>query len=555
MSAMERLCERAMALQFRRVQGFVLEPRDERWLAEHRDMCPDCAAESQALALIEEDGSASPAEPLDDIARRRFIDDVLRKAETVERTTREQEASDGMRFSKIARLAVAAAAAAVFVVAATFWLPGSLSDAVVSHKAPAAQSAESSSTSLPDLSVPRFLVLSGDVRIEGRPAAVGGALKNGQRIETQGGSAVVAMSDGIFVDLRPSTRLSIDRPMSDAIEIVLEAGAVLSSVDPSRKAPMLSVVTPHGRVTVTGTIFGVEVGDDDSFVRVARGKVEIDSVASVAAVLPAGSGKAMVSGVVRDLSAEERQGMIRRDDLFSLLDTEAKGAVDISSVPLGAEVLVDGSSVGTTPLVVSLRAGHRDLSLSVDGEPIVRELMDIEVGSRFERVFDLSAGDTADVASEARETQRRVAPVVAPSVASSRKTFVSPTAEQLLYEAQSLRAAGQYRASAQVYRRIVERHTAEEAATSALVSLGTIELEKLSESSAALSRFELYLSRTGRRGPLAQEALYGRARALRALGRVGEERAALEELVESYGRSLYSKAARARLVELNAESK
>jgi outer membrane protein assembly factor BamD (BamD/ComL family) len=118
-----------------------------------------------------------------------------------------------------------------------------------------------------------------------------------------------------------------------------------------------------------------------------------------------------------------------------------------------------------------------------------------------------------------------------------------------------LRASGQFRASAQVYRRIVERHAATEAAASALVSLGTIELEKLGEPASALSRFDLYLSRTGRRGPLAQEALYGRARALRALGRVAQEGAALEELVQSYGRSLYSKAARARLAQLNTESK
>jgi hypothetical protein len=341
--------------------------------------------------------------------------------------------------------------------------------------------------------------------------------------------------------------------MGAAFEVVLDAGKLLISVNSSRAGPMVSVVTPHGRATVTGTIFSVEVANEDTIVNVARGKVEVDSMDAVAVVLPAGLSRTMVSGSGKKLPAEELQAMSRRDELFELLDTQGQGVVDISSVPLGAKVTVDGSPVGSTPVVVALRPGNRDVSLRVEGEPVVRELMDIEAGTRLERVFDLSYGDTA---TNAKSGNPLPSPAERLVPSSRRKSQIPrPTAEQLLFEAQSLRGAQQFQSAARVYQRILEEYPSNEITTSALVSLGTIELEKLGRPTSALGRFNLYLNRTDRSGALTPEALHGKARALRNLNRTEEEREVLETLVSSFGRSLYSQAAKARLKQLETESK
>lgn len=553
MNARGHSCERALELELKLAAATRLSRGDELWLAEHRANCESCALESEALLLLEQDTSASPAEPLDDIARRRFIDDVLYQAEVESSGTSVSEETGRRSWTGTVRFMAAVAAVAAFVVIATRWLPSAQPQEAQSIGPQAASSvARYDAIQSLDPGAPQFLLLSGDVRVEGRQAAVGLGLRNGQRIETQSGSAVVAIGDGIFIELSPATRASIDYPLTDAVEIVLETGAVLSSVDPFKRGPKLSIVTPHGRVTVTGTIFSVEVGDDDSFVRVARGKVEIDSADSVAALLPAGRGKAMLSGADRELPAEERQGMTRREQLFGLLDRNAEGVVDISSVPLGAEVAIDGTAIGATPVIASLRFGPRDLSLRVHGENVVRELLDIAPGAKVERVFDLSFEDT----TAAVEPE----PVRRPSTVRFEKTVPeqgpSPvSAEQLLFEAQALRVSRQWRAAAQIYERIVAQYPSSESALSALVSLGTIELEKLSEPRSALKRFNLYLARGGQGGPLAQEALYGKAKALRSLGLPAEEKEALTQLVEQFSRSLYSQEARARLAVLEMESK
>jgi TolA-binding protein len=76
------------------------------------------------------------------------------------------------------------------------------------------------------------------------------------------------------------------------------------------------------------------------------------------------------------------------------------------------------------------------------------------------------------------------------------------------------------------------------------VLLGRLFLEELNQPSAALLQFDAYLERPGENRP---EALLGRARALRALGRTQEEVEALRTLVDGYPGSLYVAPAQKRL--------
>jgi hypothetical protein len=85
-------------------------------------------------------------------------------------------------------------------------------------------------------------------------------------------------------------------------------------------------------------------------------------------------------------------------------------------------------------------------------------------------------------------------------------------------------------------------------ATLSLVSLGGLLLHNGSPA-AALAQFDRYLGVAGPR-PLAVEALYGRGRALRALGRAGDEAQTWRRLLREHPGSPYAEHARRRLAEL-----
>jgi outer membrane protein assembly factor BamD (BamD/ComL family) len=79
--------------------------------------------------------------------------------------------------------------------------------------------------------------------------------------------------------------------------------------------------------------------------------------------------------------------------------------------------------------------------------------------------------------------------------------------------------------------------------------VGTVLLARLQldggESEAALAGFEAYLE--SGHGALREQAMVGRAQALRKLGHRDEERAAVRELLRAYPDSPYARLARERL--------
>jgi TolA-binding protein len=66
------------------------------------------------------------------------------------------------------------------------------------------------------------------------------------------------------------------------------------------------------------------------------------------------------------------------------------------------------------------------------------------------------------------------------------------------------------------------------------------------QASGALSQFDRYLARRSQ-GPLAQEALFGKASALSRLGRLEEERRTWETLLARFPTSIYRDRAHERL--------
>ncbi|HXU01057.1 MAG TPA: tetratricopeptide repeat protein [Polyangia bacterium] len=122
------------------------------------------------------------------------------------------------------------------------------------------------------------------------------------------------------------------------------------------------------------------------------------------------------------------------------------------------------------------------------------------------------------------------------------------SAGALLAEAGRARGEGQLDRAVALYRRLQREFPATPEAHVSAVPLGRLLLDG-GAARAALAAFDGYL-RDVPRGPLVAEALYGRGRALEALGDRDDERSTWERLVTDHGGSAYAPHARRRLAAL-----
>jgi TolA-binding protein len=113
----------------------------------------------------------------------------------------------------------------------------------------------------------------------------------------------------------------------------------------------------------------------------------------------------------------------------------------------------------------------------------------------------------------------------------------------MLAYARSLRASGDFQRAAEVYRQIHNANPQSPSGRAALVSLGDL-LLTLHDAQGALNAFDGYLASSG---TLAQEAAFGRVRALRGLNRSAEEQRAIEHFIAAYPDAPQSRVLRARL--------
>ncbi|MGC4091947.1 MAG: tetratricopeptide repeat protein [Polyangiaceae bacterium] len=128
---------------------------------------------------------------------------------------------------------------------------------------------------------------------------------------------------------------------------------------------------------------------------------------------------------------------------------------------------------------------------------------------------------------------------VAANVASS-ATSEEETPQAMFSNANRARRAGDVTRAAELYRTLQQRYPRSSEASLSRVTLATLLLG--SDPSASLASFDAYLASGSQ--PLTAEALVGRARALRALGRGAEARRAWQDVQSRYPTSVYAAAAR-----------
>jgi tetratricopeptide (TPR) repeat protein len=121
-------------------------------------------------------------------------------------------------------------------------------------------------------------------------------------------------------------------------------------------------------------------------------------------------------------------------------------------------------------------------------------------------------------------------------------------ASALLRQAGEARHRGDLERALAAYRRLQREFAATREATLSSVPLGGILMQQ-GQAARALEQYDRYLDAEPR-GNLVPEALYGRGRALAALGRGADERETWRRLIDGSPNSAYDSHARRRLDEL-----
>ncbi len=532
-----RDCNRALEIDLRRAQGLPESPKDALFLEEHLEICLDCRTADAALCVMDDDDTAGALPELDDLMRRRLVDDIIAKAEDHAFGSRDEFGDPGRTHTKprvFRAVSLGAAIAAASIVAVFFWVNNSSSpgDSV---------STQAVQTSALNQTDGTFILLAGEVLVGNQGAAIGHHLASGEQLRTGDGRAVVNLPTEITLSVGPATRLSYLQNEDSSLEVSLEEGRIQLSLSPGVERTGFSVVTEDGRIDVTGTIFSVTADEETVEVRVLRGEVEITGRQGGQRRLGTRAATTLGTDQVRTLSKAEEETLWKEVRTIELLDSEGNAVVDIESTPVGAAVSIDSVVLGRTPISAAVRSGYRELSLILNEEQVARKLVDIYSGSRLSWDFDLVEAENGAPGAS-----------VTPIPSSNRRVSAGVrdlSAQQLLLKAQSQRAERDWPGAAAAYQKLVTRFPDSAEARASLVSLGEIQLNKLGRPTAALAQFDKYL-RAVKRGPLAQEALWGKGRALKSLGRQNEEKMALDLFITRFPKAIQAREVKARLADL-----
>lgn len=155
-----------------------------------------------------------------------------------------------------------------------------------------------------------------------------------------------------------------------------------------------------------------------------------------------------------------------------------------------------------------------------------------------------AANDRAEAPSQ---PQRRPRPQPVATAVPATPPPPSPTAAEMFAEANALRRKGDTRQAVALYQSLRHRFPGSSQALLSAISVGDLLLAD--DPAGAVAAYSAYL-RDSPNGSLTEEALFGRARGLRTLGRVTDERQAWQELSRRFPRSPYQPTASRRLREL-----
>jgi hypothetical protein len=562
-------CRRAEAVALVEAAGERLSAADREALEAHRAQCPGCRALMAAAELLRDDDGEGPGAPLDDLATRRMVNDVV---EQLARDDAQPNTASPARHRPGGLYRLATAAAVLVLVGAGMavgvrWLvqrPGGPGSA----RSPAAQQP-----------VARVHLSAGRVQLDGAPAEVGLAVRSGQTLRVAAGRASLGLPGTAAVLVEGDSALHVDRLAPRTTTLRLERGKLLASVRPRPGRPLFTVITAAGRVEVTGTVFSVEHTPRGVVVAVFRGQVRVRERGrpprlvgrGMQTLMRAASGPLTSAdrGVTWPLDAAAQAEAWGRVRVLDLVHAKRAARVTIQSRPAGALVFVDGLLLGQTPVATRLRAGHHRIVLRKVGHRPAEKRLHVAPGA--DSTWDAALASAflsqrpritpqPDSTRTPSQPPRRAPRAGSPEPGTKRPgvtlptameptTPAAPTAKDLAQRARQQRNARNWRESARTFAELIRRYPGSGRARTARVSLGLILLDRLGNARGALAQFTAYLAAT-RVGALAQEASYGRIRALRRLGHRSAEIRALQAFGRLYPRAIQVTNVRRRLRQL-----
>jgi hypothetical protein len=488
--------DRFSELQERWASGEPLHPDEER---ERRERAAGDPLAERELALFEElreRGEGVEALP------KGFVERILAEIGARPRLHLlgpDERPPASERSSRMRRVWLVAAAVAVPLGGAAAFLalrePVPSDSANVSDVAPA-----------PRLARSELVLASGEVTVPEGTRVGGRALATGDRVTTAEGRACLGIDPGIDVCLGAQSEIVLDSLRSDDVRIRVERGTALAALTRRDQDHSFALTAGDVAVAAHGTVFAVERRPGDALdIVVMEGAVDVLSPAAPALV-SAHSRLTLEKGAQkREPEAVGRGEEARFWALLAARELWAKpelGVLEVSAGEAGLELAVDREGSLTLPFRAFVPAGRRSIALRTKtGDEVTTEV-------------DVVAGETF-VVDPNELLAKRAAPA---------ESAVAPTPSALLARARKELAAGNARAALAVYERLRATHPTSPEARTVLVTIGKLELD-LKQPSRALASFDSYLAA---RGPLAPEALAGKIRALRALGRADDERRAIE---------------------------
>lgn len=539
-------CARVSRIWGEQSAGATSSAADQEFVDRHLVDCSKCRAEACLVDALRIAPGANPAPALVDLERRRFIDGCLRK--------HRETASAPKRGVLEGRRAFWGAAAAVALLSlGGLWLSARKVSPEPEDQIPVA-----STQIFPGLQEARAqVVLTSGAQIykDDLEMAQGGSLGPEEILSTGQGNAVLLLAQGVKAHLSDHTAIRAVRHPSFAVEIDLLQGSILVEVKPEKVLGPLRVFTRAGDVLVKGTVFCVSDEQEQVFVGVLRGSVEVAQVGSLGVPVNAGGRYALTASKMDALSMPEVAKLRSRLEMIGLTDCRRCSPLEIETVPSGATVTLDDREIGVTPISAEIGEGAYSLSVNLLGYDSIRETVWVESGRRFKRSFFLVDKSPSFQESEPAQGVAHAGPSPATSPSESRQqaTVDESGAATLLRQARAARKQRDWQGAAELYEQVIAQYPETFEARSSWVSLGYLELDYLGRAAQSLMYFEEYLRRQ-KEGSLIQEAAYGRILALRALGHTPRETAALQEFVGRFPTAIQISAAKARLAELAGES-
>jgi hypothetical protein len=497
-------------LQTRWAQGERLSPEEEQKRLAYAEHDALARKELELFAEMRARGTA-PADPVAPALIGRALEAIngsphLRLVTPTSAGAPQVPASPAPR-SRVALAAVSglllAAASAFFLLAGRF-LPARSAAPPAAVRPPPA----------PSFARAELVLSAGQVQVTGRRSGVGETpLDEGESVMTGEGRACLTIDPGIDVCLAAHSAIQLQSLAAASVRLRVERGTALATLSRRTPGSSFSLVTADVSALAHGTTYAVRREGDVTDVIVVEGTVEVtrgpDKRELVGAhsrlVIPSPSGTLVKTAVGRS----EEARLVALSAPRRLWSGTPLGVLDLAAAPSGdLHATIDDEEPLPLPLQTFASVGtHRVRWRNGDG---AESTVWTEVG--------------------AGETRHLAPPVVGSGSAVTAAPPEKPSATSLLELARRELAHSRPRQALMLYEQLRATYPASAEARTVLVTMGKLELD-LGRPGRALSRFEAYL-RDG--GTLVPEALAGKARALRALGRGPEERRAIQQYLGAH---------------------